>query len=95
MHLITGLITLLRAGRGRFAVVMQATPDAGGQAMTMQVWEAETGSDLLVLREVLGLAESDPELAATVMCALYSLRDDPALDRILTAAEEAPMLCND
>jgi len=59
--------------------------------MTMQVWEAESDSDLLVLREVIRLAESDPEIAATVLCALYSQRDDQALDYILTSAEEAPL----
>jgi hypothetical protein len=71
---------------------MQATQDAGGQQMTMQVWEAESDSDLLILREVIRLAESNPEVAATVLCALYSLRDQQALDYILTSAEEAPLL---
>lgn len=57
----------------------------------MQVWEAETGADVLVLQEVLALAETDPEVAGTVLAALYAQRDDEALATILTRAEEAPL----
>lgn len=60
----------------------------------MQIWEAETSTDILVLREVLKLAEADPDVAANVLCALYEYRanaNDAALDTILTLAEEAPL----
>ena len=60
----------------------------------MQVWEAVTGTDVLVLREVLKLAESDPDVAATVLNALYEHRanaNDETLAAILTRAEEAPL----
>jgi len=55
-----------------------------------QVWEAESGSDLLVLREVLALAEQDPQVAAMVLAALYEHQGDE-LEEILTRAEEAPL----
>jgi hypothetical protein len=56
-----------------------------------QVWEAASGSDLLVLREVLALAEQDPQVAATVLAALYEHQGDCELEEILTRAEEAPL----
>jgi hypothetical protein len=57
----------------------------------MQVWEASTGCDLLVLREVLALAEADPRVAEVVLSALYEQRGDPELHAILTRAEEMPL----
>jgi hypothetical protein len=71
---------------------MPAIRDAGGQEMTMQVWEAESGCDLLVLREVLALAERDPQVAAVVLSALYEQRSgDGELNAILAWAEVAPL----
>jgi hypothetical protein len=65
----------------------------------MQVWEAETDTDILVLREVLKLAETDPEVAAAVLEALYSQcgqhdRRTVACELcdIMNRAEEAPLL---
>jgi hypothetical protein len=58
----------------------------------MQVWEAETATDILVLREVLKLAEADPDVAADVLCALYEQRDRcSVLDDILSLAQEMPL----
>ena len=60
--------------------------------MRMQVWEAESRSDLLVLREVLALAERDSQVSAVVLSALYEQRSgDRELNAILAWAEEAPL----
>jgi hypothetical protein len=69
-------------------LVYQAGDEEG---RAMQVWEAED-SDILVLREVLKLAESDPDVAGDVLCALYEQQDhDKALFDILRQAEEMPL----
>jgi hypothetical protein len=45
------------------------------------------------LREVLALAEADPDVAANVLCALYEQQGrDVALSAILRQAEEMPLL---
>jgi hypothetical protein len=57
-----------------------------------QVWEVATGADVLVLREVLAVAETDPQVAGAVLAALYEQRGgDEGLDAILSRAEEAPL----
>jgi hypothetical protein len=84
-------------------VVEMVARDVGSQAVrqarVMQVWEAETNTDLLVLREVLKLAETDPEVAAAVLEALYSQcgqhyrgKTVCELCDIMQRAEEAPLL---
>jgi hypothetical protein len=73
-------------------ITQTETGQAEETTRVMQVWEAEADTDLLVLREVLKLAEADSEVAADVLSALYGQRDhDEALAAILTHAEEAPL----
>jgi hypothetical protein len=56
-----------------------------------QVSEARTGSDALVLRQLLTAAEREPQVAGVVLAALYAQAEhDPELTATLTRAEEAP-----
>jgi hypothetical protein len=64
----------------------------GSTARQRQVWQAASGTDLLVLRAVLALAEQDPEVAATVLAALYAAAETGQdLTEIMQRAEEAPL----
>jgi hypothetical protein len=57
-----------------------------------QVWEARIGTDVLVLRQILTAAEREPQVAGTVLAALYAQAEhDPELTATLTRAEEAPL----